>query len=115
MLTAANRTTKKSQEILSTDSGELMVAPAECEAQIVEGTMTIPTGPCRLVGATLVSSGTSDSLLSIESDTYMKLMIRAAVNSSSSLILTQPVSCPANLGVNLAGTGAQAIIYYAPI
>lgn len=114
MLTAANRTTKKSQEILSTDSGELMVAQAECEAQIVEGTTVIPTGPCRLVGATLIS-GTSESLLSIESDTYMKLKIRAAVNSSSSVILTQPVSYPANLGVNLYGTGAEAIIYYAPI
>ncbi len=114
MLTAANRTTKKSQEILSTGGGELMVAPAECEAALVEGTTVIPTGPCRLVGVILIS-GTYESVVSIESDTYMKLKIRAGANLSSSVMLTQPVSCPADLGVSLYGTGAEAIIYYSPI
>lgn len=113
MLTATNKGTNMSQEIIATSAGELVVTPGDCCAQVVTESGTISTGPCRLVGAVLISGEVTASL-TVECDSAVKLRARIGPNWCAPVMLPLPVYCDGDLAVSLLGTGCEAVVYYAP-
>lgn len=113
MITAADRNNKQVKELLAVSSGALLITPEECEARLVNETTVIQTGPCRLVGV-ILNVGTEPATITIESET--QIVLKAKMNSGCRPVFPAlPIACSGNLGVTLAGAGADAVVYYVPI
>ena len=114
MLTATNKNSRQSQEILATDNGDLMVMMGHCEALVVSESGFQSTGACMLAGALLIG-GSDTSSVTIESNTEMKLKIKVAPTGTSAVMFPLSVYCPEDLSITLTGTGASVIVYYAAL
>ncbi len=112
MLTASNKTTKQSREILASAQGGLLVSQEECRSYKVSASQTILTGPCRLVGVVAVSSMEGSAVL-VECGADQVLRLKSPAGSSQSAFLPLPLACSADLTITITGSGAEAYVYVA--
>ena len=53
------------------------------------------------------------STIQIESNTELLLKLKSLSGWSQSAFLPYPLACPADLGISMTGTGAEAYVYVA--
>lgn len=113
MITAADRKTKQSKELICVPSGALLCSPEECFSRHVTASEVINTGECRLVGV-ILNVGSEVATLTIESNA--EVVLRTKMTSGSRPVFpTLPVYCPGHLTVTLTGAGADAVVYWIPM
>ncbi len=111
MITAANRTTNKAQEILGTSAGALLVSPEECQVGFFSTSGTLTLTGCRLVGVLLTSGSDAASIL-VEVDSNRALWLKVINGWSRSAFFPLPLSCRGRVDITLTGTGPEAYVYY---
>lgn len=114
MLTAANRTTKRSQELVATDGGELLTFPASAVVQTFTDTGSINV-PLYLVGM-IVISGSESGQMTITSDSNMVYAWKTTgAGNISGLVMPNPIYCPDGVTCTKDyGNGATFLVYYIP-
>ena len=114
MLTAVNRTTKRSQEVLATSDGELLTFPAESSVQALTATGSI-TGPLYLCGI-VISSGSDAAQMTVTSGSDTIFLWRAgAASTCTGFTLPFPVYCANGITCTKdSGTSATFLVYYIP-
>ena len=115
MLTAVNEKTKKVQEVMATDLGELLCAERAAQVAFVDATTGIPaTGPCRCLAVLLFASDTSPANLRImDGGASVPIMeARANMNYWGAFGVPRGVASTGNLVAILTGNGAYGYVYY---
>ena len=111
MLTAANRTTKKAQEVAATTNGELMTFPVGAKAQALSDTGSI-AGPIHLCGMVIVSAADA-AQMTVTADGSTILGWKVASGSAGGTMLPCPVYCANGVTcTKVAGTSATFLVYY---
>ena len=111
MLTAANRTTKKSQEVVATNTGELLTHPVGAKVQVLTATGAI-SGPIHICGM-IVIAGSDSARMDISADGTTIFAWRTSGSTISGMFLPYPVYCPNGVTCTLMiGATPTFIIYY---
>lgn len=111
MLTAANRTTKKTQEVLATSNGELVTIPASAKVQVLSDTGSI-SGAIHLCGM-IVIAGADAAQMNITSGGTTIFAWKTAASTVGGLVLPYPVYCANGVTcTRVSGTSPTFIIYY---
>lgn len=114
MLTAANRTTKRSQEVVATSGGELLTSPASAVVETFTDSGSINV-PLHLIGMIIISGPESAQMtITSDSDTVYGWKTTGAGNVSG-LVMPNPIYCPDGVTCTKDyGTGATFLVYYIP-
>jgi len=111
MLTAANRTTKKTQEVVATNTGELLTFPVGAKVQVLSDTGNI-TGAIHLCGM-IVIAGADAAQMNVTADGTTIFAWKTAASTVGGLVLPYPVYCPNGVTcTRVTGTSPTFIIYY---
>lgn len=117
MLTAVNDKTKKVQEVMATDLGELLGAERAARVAFIDVGNPMPaTGPCRCLGITVFADETSPASLRIMDGGRSVPIMEAFAQMSwwGSFVLPRGVASTGNLVPILIGNGAYGYVYYVP-
>lgn len=116
MLTAANEKTKKIQEVVATDRGELMgIGRAAMSAFVTAGQPIAPTGPCRCIGIAVFPAAVPASMRVTDSGTGAPIMEAYSMTDWwANIIIPNGVVSTGNLLVDLTGTGSYGYVYWVP-
>jgi hypothetical protein len=117
MLTAVNENTKKVQEVMATDLGELLCAERPAQVAFVDATTGIPeTGPCRCLAVVLFAGDTSRASLRIMDSGASVPIMEAYANTNywGAFGLPRGVASTGDLVAILTGTNAYGYVYYVP-
>ncbi|MCX6374531.1 MAG: hypothetical protein NTU88_00575 [Armatimonadetes bacterium] len=115
MLTAVNNKTKKVQEVMATDLGELLGAERAAQVAFVDVGSPIPaTGACRCLGIVLFADETSSASLRIMDGGRSVPIMEAFANIGwwGSIVIPRGVASIGNLVAILTGNGAYGYVYY---
>lgn len=112
MITAVHRTTKKTQEILATGSGEVLTFPAVAKAQALSDTATI-NGPIYFLGLVILT-GTESAQMNVTADGGTIFAFKASgAGTADGMVLPFPVYCPNGVTCTKSfGSGASFVVYY---
>jgi len=113
MLTAANRTTKRAQELLATSGGELLTFPAGAAVQSLNDTGNI-AGPIHFLGM-IVLAGSDAAQATVTSDGSTVYAWKSAAGTAAGLILPFPIYCPNGITCTRnSGTSPTFLVYFIP-
>jgi len=111
MLTAANRTTKKSQEVSATSNGELMTFPVGAKVQVLSDTGSI-AGPIHFCGMVIIS-GADAAQMNVTSGGTTVFSWKVGASSVSGMVLPYPIYCANGVTcTKVSGTSPTFIVYY---
>jgi len=117
MLTAVNENTKKVQEVMATDLGELLGAERAAQVAFLDAVTTMPaTGPCRCLAVVVFADETSSASLRIMDGARSAPIMEAFATNAwwGSIVIPRGVESTGNLVAILTGNGAYGYVYYVP-
>ena len=117
MLTAVNENTKKVQEVMATDLGELLGAERAAQVAFLDAVTTMPaTGPCRCLGIVVFADETSSANLRIMDGGRSVPIMEAfgIIGWWGRIVIPRGVASTGNLVATLTGNGAYGYVYYVP-